>query len=103
MNIILSPEKTNTILKLYHKSNKTLIPFALGSSLCHTYNTNKNVTNTLDTLTISNFAFHSYVSSSCIITDYIKPRTLALSTRGLSLILHTGAVVGYLNKIYKNN
>ena len=100
MNIILSPEKTNSILKLYHKSNKAILPFALGSLYSHSIH-QKECEKVFDTINTLNIGFHSYVSSSCVITDYVKPKYLARGSRVLSLGLHSLAVIGYLGKIYK--
>ena len=108
MENILVPEKNNNLLKLYHKSSKFMIPLLAGSIIARNIYSKKDdvpdskvIVNSLDSLNILNFAYHSYVSTSCVITDYIKPVKIARCTRGLSLGLHGLAIYGYLNKIYK--
>ena len=109
MENILVPEKNNNLLKLYHKSNKFMIPLVASSIIARNIIYSKKddvpdskvIVNSLDSLNILNLAYHSYVSTSCVITDYIKPVNVARCTRGLSLGLHGLAIYGYLNKIYK--
>lgn len=100
MNIIYYPEQNKNVLRYYHLSSKALIPLAIGSFISYKYKNDKleKVFHTLNTI---NFAYHSYVSMSCIITDYIKPTLLSRSSRGLSLGLHSLAIYGYLNNVYK--
>ena len=109
MENILVPEKNNNLLKIYHKSSKFMIPLLATSMIARNiiYSEkddvpdNKVIVNSLDSLNILNFAYHSYVSTSCIITDYVKPVNIARCTRGLSLGFHSLAIYGYLSKIYK--
>ena len=69
LSTILSPDKSNKIIKLYHKSNKLIIPLILPSFFLSEEN---NLKKYFDFLNINNFGFHSYVSFSTIITDYHK-------------------------------
>lgn len=66
---LLSPDKNNTILKIYHKSNKIMIPFIIPSLFLDDDNKYKKI---FDLFNINNLGFHSYVSLSTIITDYHK-------------------------------
>ena len=100
MNIIYYPEQNNKLLRYYHLSSKALIPLALGSYLSYKYK-NKNAEKIFHTANVFNIAFHSYVSTSCIITDYIKPTNISSASRVLSLGLHSLAIYGYLNNLYK--
>lgn len=100
MNNILIPEKNNKLLKFYHHSSKMLIPGLFFSVFFHNYD--NNVKKFLDSTNILNIGYHSYVSSSCIITDYIKPKMLSKSSRVLSLGFHSLAIYGYLKNTYKN-
>ena len=102
MNIILSPDKISSILNLYHTSNKAILPLALCSVYSHSIH-QKQGERIFDTLNTLNIGFHSYVSSSCVITDYIKPKYLSRGSRLLSFGLHSLAVVGYLSKIHFEN
>jgi hypothetical protein len=62
----------------------------------------KNTEKVFNVGNILNIGFHSYISTSCIITDYIKPKCLARGTRGLSLGAHSLAIYGYMQNLYKN-
>ena len=66
---LLSPDKSNFIIKIYHKSNKLLIPLLLPSILLEEKNNYKKY---FDFFNILNFTFHSHVSFATIITDYYK-------------------------------
>ena len=110
---ILSPEKNLNLLKYYHKSNKLLIPGIGLSILMHSkyfehYKNRENKINTLinviDLGNVLNFGYHSYVSTSAVITDYIKFKNLSKISRIVNFKLHSLATIGisyYL--INKNN
>jgi len=66
---ILVPDKSNFIIKLYHKSNNIMIPFFMPSILLDENNSLKKY---FDFFNINNLGFHSFVSFSTIITDYHK-------------------------------
>jgi len=66
---IISPDKSNYIIKLYHKSNKIIIPLIMPSILLDENNSLKKY---FDFFNLNNLSFHSYVSFSTIITDYHK-------------------------------
>ncbi len=100
MNNIFSPDKSNFILKRYHFSSKLLIPIFISSYL--TYPSESYVYKLLHVSNILNIGFHSYVSTSCIITDYIKPKNLSRGSRCINLGLHGIGVYGYLENLYKN-
>ena len=76
MNNILIPEKNSFLLKKYHTSSKLLIPMLASSYLIHKCNL-EVPDKTLATLNLLNFGYHSYVSTSCILTDYVKPKLLS--------------------------
>ena len=69
INFLLYSDQKNNILKLYHNSNKLIIPFLLPSIILKDDNKIKKY---FDLLNIINLSFHSYVSFSSIITDYHK-------------------------------
>ena len=102
MNNILIPEKNIFLLKKYHTSSKLMIPLLATSFLSYKFNF-EPTTNTLATLNVLNFGFHSYISTSCIITDYVKPKLLSSIVRSSSLGLHGLAMTGFIYTIYKNN
>jgi|TARA_B100001093_G_scaffold465467_1_gene483131 hypothetical protein len=104
---ILIPEKNNNIFRLYHKSSITLIPLCACS-----YILNKNNIPTeylFHSFNIINFGFHSYVSTSSIITDYLKNPKISKIARISSLSGHVlGALGGFvflknMASINKNN
>ncbi len=102
MNNILTPEKNLFLLKKYHTSGKMLIPLIGLSFLSNKYN-NKNVDYLLSNLNILNIGFHSYVSMSCVITDYIKPKNISKGIRYGNLFSHSIAISGYMIYILKKN
>jgi hypothetical protein len=55
-------------MRLYHRSNKLLLPLIIPSLIIDDNNYKKY----FDFLNITNLSFHSYVSFSSIITDYYK-------------------------------
>ena len=69
MKNLLSPDKSNLVIKLYHKSNKLLIPLLIPSIFLDDSNYYKKY---FDFLNITNLSFHSKISFSTIITDYYK-------------------------------
>ena len=102
MNNILIPEKNSFFLKKYHTSSKLLIPLVASSLIANKCNL-EIPEKTLNTLNVLNFGYHSYVSTSCIITDYIKPRMLSNIVRTSSLGLHGLAMSGFIYTIFSNN
>ena len=102
MNYILSPDKNSYILKKYHTSSKMLIPLTVLSYL--SYNTENNFAfNHLYPLSILNVGFHSYISISSIVTDYIKPNYLSRICRPINLTFHGLAIYGYFKNGYFKN
>ena len=102
MNSLLSPDKNNLILKRYHTSSKMLLPGLLTSYFCNKYELNYGE-KIVHCLNIGNIGFHSYISTSCIITDYIKPKILSNIFRPLNLGLHTFGCIGYLYYLKKKS
>ena len=104
---LLSPDKSNTILKKYHTSSKLLVPGLLLS-----YGLNNIITiddkykrigiNFVNFSNIINVGFHSYVSTSAIISDYRKPVNLSKGIRASSLGLHALAICGLCRYFKKN-
>lgn len=93
---ILSPDKSNILLKKYHLSNHLLIP---GLMLSYGINKleieNKLVHNSINFANIINIGYHSYFSTSAIISDYVKPKYLSNFIRINSLGLHAIAICGF--------
>lgn len=102
MNNLLSPDKNNLILKNYHKSSKFLLPGLFASYLSNHYEI-KNIDKLIHGFNVVNVGFHSYVSCSCIVTDYIKPKTISNIFRGTNLVSHSIACIGYLYYLKKNS
>ena len=101
MNHFLSPEKNNKLLKSYHFSGKMLIPLLFSSYVINNLECEKTKS-IINSFTISNISFHSYVSTSCIITDYIKPQNISKIVRCTSLGGHFLATSGYIYYLFKN-
>ncbi len=100
---ILIPDKITSMMVPYHKSTRLLLP-SIGISLINHqfYNKNNNLTQCIESLTIINIAIHSYISTSYVISDYIKPKNLEGFARVLSLKLHFLSSIGFLYLINKN-
>lgn len=104
---LLSPDKSNIILKKYHLSNKLLIPGLLLSyglnDMISIDNKYKRIgINFVNYSNIINIGFHSYVSTSAIISDYIKPVNLSKGLRVSSFGLHALAICGLCRYFKKN-
>lgn len=100
MNNLLKPEQNNLLLKKYHTSGKLIIPLLLPSILLK--DKNDNLSKMFHGLNILNIGFHSYVSTSCVITDYIKPKNLSKIVRGTSFASHMIATYGLMYYIFKS-
>ncbi len=105
---ILIPEKNNMIFRLYHKSSITLIPLCAFSYILNKNNITCEYI--FHSLNILNIGFHSYVSTSSIITDYLKNPKISKIARVSSLSGHVlGAMGGFMflknitSSINKNN
>ena len=98
---ILTPDKSLKFHKLYYISNKGLIPLLISSFVLSKSNINENQTKVVHYLNILNFGYHSYYSTSSIITDYIKPKNLNFIARVSSLNLHGIASLGLIYFINK--
>ena len=104
---LLSPDKSNTILKKYHTSSKLLVPgLLLSYGLDNIVNVDDKYKrigiNFLNFSNIINIGFHSYVSTSAIISDYVKPVNLSKGIRASSLGLHALAICGLCGYFKKN-
>ena len=101
MNVLLNPDKNSKILQLYHKSSKLILPLAISNYYLK-YNTNI-VYKTISMANILNMGIHSYISTSAIITDYIKIKNIKTLARTSSLILHSTSIFGFIYKINEIN
>ena len=95
MNYLLSPDKNNNLLKKYHASSKLLLPGLLTSYLCNKYE-KKTIGTVANIFNVFNITYHSYVSTSCIITDYVKSNNISKLFRYTNLNLHCLACIGYI-------
>lgn len=66
---LISPDTSNLFIKMYHKSNKLMIPFLFPSFLLEN---DSKVKKYFDIINLNIIGFHSYFSFSTIITDYHK-------------------------------
>ncbi len=101
MNYLLTPDKNNLMLKNYHRSSKLLIPgiflsYTMDKYKCKPYEKYIHYFNVL------NIGYHSYVSTSCIITDYIKPKMISNVCRSTNLMGHLFASAGFIYYVKKN-
>ena len=102
---ILRLDKNNTILHLYHKSAKYILPLNIISILS-IYNNNKNmkyINYSIQDLNVLNIGFHSYISLNTIATDYIKIKQFENIFRILNTKSHFLATLGFIYYIHKEN
>ena len=99
---LLKPDLNNSLLKKYHFSNKLMIPLLIPSLFTYKYDSNIYLKNAFHSANICNIAYHSYISTSCIITDYIKPKNISLLARILNLKCHSISTIGFIYYIFKN-
>ena len=97
---ILTPDKSNLALRYYHTFAPTLIPMALFSYVNNKYELNYK---TLDFTNAINIGYHSYVSSSTIISDYIKHPNLSKMARISNFKMHLVSTIGIYHYIYNIN
>ena len=95
----LSPEKQKYLLQIYHKGNYLLLPLGIGSIFIHS-SPFEGIKSLIQTGALCTYSYHSYVSTSFILTDYIKPKKISYPLRMLSLNLHFFATIGFLKLIF---
>ena len=98
----LSPDKNNKLLTMYHKSAKIMLPLTVVSYVSHKYNL-EPYNNALLVPNVLSMSYHSYVSTSCVISDYIKIPKLETISRFINLKSHSLATIGFIYYIVKNN
>tara|TARA_B100001094_G_C18151351_1_gene783842 strand:+ start:81 stop:395 length:315 start_codon:yes stop_codon:yes gene_type:complete len=98
---ILNIDRNNQVLKVYHESNKLLVPILLPAYLSK--DSNSKMSKIVQTTNILNIGFHSYVSTSCVIGDYIKHKKYEFLARMLNLKSHKLATIGLVYYILKTN
>lgn len=122
---ILSPEKSIYFLKYYHKSSKIMLPLMGISGLLELYkynniknynnlpNVEENVKSKIETnsklnnsafeqfvngvhmCNVLNVGYHSYISTSCVITDYIKNAKIEKISRVVNAKCHILSMIGF--------
>jgi hypothetical protein len=97
---ILKPDMNVKLLHMYHVSSKALIPLTIGSFLTNYYLSKYE--NNFHSLNVINIGYHSYFSTSSIITDYIKHPRLSNFIRISSLNMHIIGSVGLVHYIYSS-
>ena len=98
---MLTPDMNLKALTLYHSSNKSLLPLSALSYINYKYKLNYD--SYIYPVTTSLIGYHSYLSTSCIITDYLKPPTLNRIARIANAKSHFLAATGFLYYIYQQN
>ena len=93
---LLTPDLNGKILKHYHTGNKLILPLVGLSSLLHYANVYPPATRICDSTCVMMVGFHSYVSISSVITDYLKYPILAKACRTGNLGFHGVATLGLL-------
>ena len=95
----LTPDKSTTLMRFYHKSGKVLLPMTLVSG--GLYKLESHYYPVVAIPNVLQVAYHSYVSTSAVISDYIKPPKLNKLSRVLNMKCHAFASVGFLYYICK--
>ena len=98
---MLTPDMNLKALTLYHSSNKSLLPLSALSYINYKYKLNYD--SYIYPVTTSLIGYHSYLSTSGIITDYLKPPTLNRIARMANAKSHFLAATGFLYYIYQQN
>jgi hypothetical protein len=98
---MLTPDMNLKALTLYHSSNKVLLPLSALSYINYKYKLKYD--SYIYPVTSSLIGYHSYLSTSCIITDYLKPPTLNSFARMVNAKSHFLATTGFLYYIYQQN
>ena len=101
MSMVLSPDKSHVFLHAYHVSSKFLIPGSalslLGTCMMPSNHTDDcGAVKTLHSANVLNVGYHSYVSVSCVISDYIQHPRLEKVARLCNLKSHSVACAGFL-------
>ena len=91
---LLTPDKSLLCIKIYHKANIAMIPMACLSYIETKLNMNTQI---MYNALICNISYHSFVSCSSVITDYIKYNSLRTGLRCGNIGIHTIATFGYLS------
>lgn len=104
LKTILQPDSSTKMLRLYHWGGVPLLSLTgLSLGLRYTDTTVSHpVIPVVDTLCVANIGFHSYVSMATVITDYVKPRPLALVARTASVTGHLAATVGLIGYAWQH-
>ena len=98
----LTPEKNKIFLKLYHKSNFSLVPLVfLTAGLSQT--PFQDLSKLLQFGTTLTYTYHSYVSTSFVLTDYVKPYAINSLFRTVNMKIHLLALLGFSKVIFKEN
>ena len=94
--LVLNPDKKTKIFNIYHKSSKLIIPTIGLSCINHSLFIKNNYTKFIDTFTVTNIYFHSLVSCSSIITDYITNPKANKIFRLINVKSHTFSLIGFI-------
>ena len=94
---LLRPDHHMSYLKYYHMSSKLLIPSLFACVLSEKYDL--PFASFFHSFGVLNTSFHSYVSLSTILTDYVKPRPLNTILRSGNIGIHFIATISYLTQI----
>jgi hypothetical protein len=96
---ILSPDQSKSMLQLYHRGNFYLLPL-FGLSYFVEDTPYLGIKTLIQSGTVMTYGYHSYVSTSFILTDYIKPKTLQSVLRVVNTKTHLFATLGFLKMIF---
>ncbi len=104
---LFNPDKNNITMKIYHKSNKIMLPLLLPSLFLDNENSYKQY---FDFANLNILGFHSYLSFSSIITDYHKKipfineniiRAVNFKSHGFLFVYFSYNLYNYYDNQYK--
>jgi len=101
---MLNPDTNIKILKLYKYSSMALIPQGIAFYILTNNYEHNNLNNLIKyfvgATTATNICFHSYVSSSMVLNDYLHKLTTRVgpttTIKVLNMNLHLLSLLGYL-------
>ena len=93
---MFSPDKHKTFLHLYRTTSWWLLPFTV---LSYGLTNHEPISKFIHASTVTLYGYHSYVSTSCVITDYMKRPLVGDLLRVANAKFHLLGTIGFLKLI----
>ena len=105
MNKILNPDRSNSMLRLYHKNNNMLLPLGITNWMGRMIDINSNIQKAMDIGLVTSIGHHSFVSIASVVSDYLPKITKNIKVmnivKGGNIGLHAIACLGFMRNILK--